>query len=309
MTQNPYAQFGSPSFGGPAGGAVGGGGGIGGDGFDPSPTPQRTSAMAIFSFILSLLCCLPGPGALAIIFGGAAILFISNSRGRLGGLGLAIAGVLIGLITTVLWLFIFVGAISMMSSIVAPTNQMMAALESGDYATARQNFAPTLDQAVTDQQLAEFVAAYQADVGSFNSIPSSMWEFFGGYMKVGGLLQNHKGGEEIPLPANFDKGMGIVMAGIPQGGAAQPSGGGLLPRLVNVGVLLPAGKEIWLLDPDTRVPADNSGTGGAPPSTAPPSTAPPSTAPPSTAPADSAPTPAEGESPDAGGGEGSTGGG
>lgn len=239
-------------------------------GMDRFPTPQRTSVLAILSLVFSLLCILPGPGALAIIFGGAAILFISSSKGRLGGLGLAIAGVLIGLLTTVIWLFVFVGAASVMKDFgglfVQPTSKMMAALESGDYATARQNFDATLDTAVTDKQLAEFVAAYQADVGPFQSMPTSMWEFFAAYGQVGPLMQGYRGQNEFPMPATFGNGMAVILAGMPQGASAQPQPGGVMPRLNNLGVLVAPGKEVWLLDPRTLKPVDHSAAGGdAPP--------------------------------------------
>lgn len=233
---------------------------------DQYPSPQRTSVLAILSLVFSLLCFIPFLGALGIIFGGAAILFISSSRGRLGGLGLAIAGVLIGLAMTVIWLFVLVGALSITKEfngmIVAPTSKMMAALESGDYVTARQNFDTKLDTAVTDKQLAEFVAAYQADVGSFQSMPTSMMEFFASYGQVGPLMQNYNGGNnEFPMPATFSNGMAVVLAGMPQGSSAQQQPGGVMPRLINLGVLVGPGQEVWLLDPRTLKPVDNSASG------------------------------------------------
>lgn len=266
MTQNPYAQFGSPSFGaGGPGSDPRDRGGI--DGMDRFPTASRTSVLAIFALVFSLLC-IPPTGALAIIFGGAAIMFISGSRGRLGGLGMAIAGVLIGLVTTVLWLFVIIGASQFMSAFsgafVAPTSNMMKALESGDYAGARQNFDSTLDTAVTDKQLGEFVAAYQAEVGSFQSIPGTISEFLGAYGQVGNLMQNYRGQNEFPMPAQFDSGMMVLLAGMPQGRAAQPQPGGVMPRLNNLGVLVAPGKEVWLLDPRTLVPVDNSAAGSGP---------------------------------------------
>ncbi len=62
---------------------------------------RKTSGVAIFGFILSLLgfCCLPiiGP-LLGILFGIIAIVKISGSSGLLGGKGLAIFAILIGIV-------------------------------------------------------------------------------------------------------------------------------------------------------------------------------------------------------------------
>ncbi len=261
MTQNPYAQFGSPSFGGADGS---------GSGMDRFPAPQRTSVLAIMALVFSFLCFIPGAGALAIIFGGASILFISGSRGRLSGLGMAISGVLLGLVATVFWLFVFVSAATFMKGFsgmfVAPTSNMMNALESGDYATARQNFDAKLDAAVTDQQLAEFVAAYHVRVGPFKQIPGTILEFFGAYGKVGPLMQNYNGQNEFPMPAEFDNGMAVILAGMPRGSAVQQQPGGIMPKLNNLGVLVGPGQEVWLLDPQTLKPVDHtksgSGSGG-----------------------------------------------
>ena len=265
MTQNPYAQFGSPSYaGGPGGGGAGG--------FDQFPTPTRTSVMAIMSLVMSLLCFIPGLSVLAIIFGGAAILFISSSKGRLGGLGLAIAGVLIGLCFTVIWLFFLVGAMSVMkqldTALIGPSSKMMTALESKDYATARQYFDPALDTAVTDAQLGQFVSAYQAELGSFKSMPQSFIEYIFAFGPVGQQMQGYQGGNnEIPIPTTFDSGVAILFVRFPNGANVQVQPGGMLPKTSNFGILVGPGKDLWLLDPTTMKPMDHSaagsGSGGA----------------------------------------------
>jgi len=239
-----------------------------GGGMDRYPVPHRTSVLAIMALVFSLLCFIPGAGALAIIFGGAAIMFISGSKGRLGGLGMAISGVLLGLVSTVFWLFAIIAAASFTSGFktgfVAPTSNMMAALDKGDYAAARQNFDTTLDAAVTDKQLGEFVAAYKAEVGSFQSMPGTISEFVGAFFgDVGPLMQNYRGQNEMPMPATFDSRMAVILAGVPQG-QAQIQTGGMLAKLTNLGVLVAPGKEVWLLDPRTLVPIDNSAAGSGP---------------------------------------------
>lgn len=253
MTRNPYAQF---------GGAVSNDDG----GYDSGryPAPVRTSILAIGSLVLALLCFLP-LGPLAVICGGLAMLFISSSRGRLGGLGLAIAGVLIGMFTSVFWMMMVVGAMSVQQqwgpAIVGPADRMMRDLDAGDYAAARKNFSPFLDAAVTDEQLAAFVGAYKAEAGSYQSTPSTFLEWLGAIIEFGPQMQGaQQSGDGFPLPASFDKAKALVFIG--QAGQAQ--GGTVLPPAENIGVLIPPRTEVWLLDPATRQPVDRSSSKPAP---------------------------------------------
>lgn len=251
MTQNPYARFGP--------------GAQDGDGFDQGgfeqgryPVPARTSILAICSLVLALLCILPG-GPLAVICGGLAILFISSSRGRLGGLGLAIAGVLIGLFMSVFWIMMIVGAMTIQQqwgpAVVGSADQMMKHLDSGDYAAARKNFSPILDAAVTDAQLAAFVAAYKAEIGSYKATPDSFVDWFGAVVELGPQMQSSQqtGGNGFPLPGTFDTAKALVFIGQP----AQPAPGQVLAPAENIGILIPPATEVWLLDPVSKQPMDH----------------------------------------------------
>ncbi len=64
--------------------------------YDPAAhlTPPRTSGMAIAGFVTSFLC-----GLLGIILSAVALSEIGKSQGRLTGEGLAIAGIVIGVVT------------------------------------------------------------------------------------------------------------------------------------------------------------------------------------------------------------------
>lgn len=68
--------------------------------FQP-PMPQRTNGYAIAGLVTSLICCSP----LGIIFGGIAISQINKDPNQ-EGKGMAIAGLVIGIIGTV---FGFIG--------------------------------------------------------------------------------------------------------------------------------------------------------------------------------------------------------
>ena len=89
MTQHPYAESTA--------------------GADVFPEAERTSVMAILSLVCSLICCIPGLGILGSLLGVFALIGIGGSRGRVGGKGLAISGIIIGILMTVIWIGAFIG--------------------------------------------------------------------------------------------------------------------------------------------------------------------------------------------------------
>ena len=146
MSQNPYAQH-DPMSG---EGAV--------------DAPERTSLLAILSLVCSLLCCLSPVGVLLGIF---ALIGIGASGGRVKGQGIAVAGLLIGLIFSVLLGFVIVGATQMgtMFGTLAfkPVGDFMTAVESGDNDAARAGLVPPLDS-MSDGELEAFRAALDRTV-------------------------------------------------------------------------------------------------------------------------------------------------
>jgi len=74
--------------------------------------PQQTNGKAIASLVLSLL----GLSILGLIFGHVAASEIKNSGGRQGGSGMATAGIVLGWIGSVGWVFYWIGVVSLMNS-------------------------------------------------------------------------------------------------------------------------------------------------------------------------------------------------
>jgi hypothetical protein len=70
----------------------------------PQPISPRTSGLAIASLVFSLLGCCPGAGLLGFLLGIGAM--SSTKRPGVSGRGLAIAGMLIGLVATIAWIAI-----------------------------------------------------------------------------------------------------------------------------------------------------------------------------------------------------------
>lgn len=252
MSQNPYAQT-----------------------ADFAPPPEsRTSVLAILSLVCSLICIVPGLGLLGAILGISALFSISRSQGAVRGNGMAVTGVVVGLLVSVLWIGLGIGAAQLSQmfgkNFVGPVGSMVTAIEAGDYKTARQSFDPRLNAAVTDEQIKAFADAYQAELGHYRAMPKTLVEMIGAYGNIGPRLQNYQGGAPggaMPLPATFEKGDTLILIMMPQGPGARPHPGPSvwIPQLTNVGVLTPAGKEIWLVPVQglPPPPPDAPGSDGA----------------------------------------------
>jgi hypothetical protein len=87
------SQIDSPPFGAPAGG------------------PQKTSGLAIASFVCALICCIPLTTVPAILLGIAAMISIGGDPAKKGK-GLAIAGIVLGVVFSVMQALFYPTAIS-----------------------------------------------------------------------------------------------------------------------------------------------------------------------------------------------------
>lgn len=260
---NPYANFGSS-----------------GADFD-APVAARTSILAITALVLGILCFIPGLGILALLLGGAAIILISRSQGRLTGLGLAVAGCVLGLVSTVVTLFLVVGAMGAMKTVNAamlqmlvPTQRALVAMENKDYKAARAEFSPTLAGLVTDEQMATFADEYQAKLGKFKASPQTFMDYMRGWMALGQQMgannpnmQQQNGQNGMPIPAEFDKGWALILVEFPPGFRPNPqaAGSGTAPFTIeNLAIMQVDGKMSWLVDPAKTGWNAQGGTGADP---------------------------------------------
>lgn len=271
MTNNPYAQVSGPGgFGSP---------GYGGGGDFMEPVSSRTSILAVLSLVLALICFIPGSGALAVILGGAAVLFISTSGGRLRGMGLAITGIILGLLFTIFWIFLVVGVNQGLgffaNQFIKPADTTMAAVQAGDMKGARAQLTPATDKHITDAMIADFAKRYQAELGAYKGAPQSLWALGRAYGDAGQAMQSVQGRQNvIPFPATFEKGTAIIAMEIdPELMRTQPPGsspGSFNLPLVNIGVLPVKGTPVWLVDPKDvpgllTPPGGGGNTGGTDP--------------------------------------------
>jgi hypothetical protein len=253
MSQNPYSQFG-----GSGAGAMGPGGAFdvrgGRDGGLPGGVEPRTSIAAVISLVSGLLCCIPGLGLLGIITGIASLFFIGGSHGRITGRGLAISGLLLGCLSTAIQVGVLLGASWYSNRMLADMSAVAVAVEQQDFAKARTAMGSATATSITDEQFAAFRQAYQAELGAFQSLPSSPIDWFTSYGRLGNAFQGYKGANEvIPMPAVFDNGSAIMFFRIEPN--TPPPPGRVVPPFDNLGIRTSTGNEYWLTGPNAVVPA------------------------------------------------------
>jgi Domain of unknown function (DUF4190) len=253
------------------------------------PADRRTSVLAIFSLILGVLCFLPVvPGVLALILGGAAIVLISRSNGKLAGMGLAITGVVLGLLSSLLWVSITIGVVStakwVTNAMLSPPHAFITAAIAGDPAKARDQLVAGAKTQVSDEQIKEFGAKVSVALGDPKPLPTGIIEIaqsFGAYRAMKNLPQNQTL-PGPPMPMEFAKGQAIVVL--------QPSGrdipgtnsAGTGFPLANLGIVQTDGSILWLVDPQTFLNSGNTtGPGLVPPPATTPTAAPAPPTPPS----------------------------
>ncbi len=225
MTQNPYAEGGADIF----------------------PETERTSIMAILSLVCSLICCIPGLGLLGTMLGVFSLIGIGGSRGRVGGKGLAIAGIILGLLVTIIWVGIVIGLGMVGGQMDKMASPVFRHIEADEFDEARLVLiSPAAD--LTDAEFIAFRTAYHDSMGVYIGVPTNLIKFFSAYANpdVGPQMQSHQGPGVLPVPAEFDNGLALLALEFdPQNPGTNASGGPAFDDLV---IVLSDGTEIRLTD-------------------------------------------------------------
>ncbi len=178
--------------------------------------PERTSIAAILGLVLGCIGCCGGitaiPGIFLSIFG---IVGISRSRGRIGGMGFAIAGLLVSLLTLALWGGVWGAGVFGMKwvedEVAGPTAFVLRDIEAGNFDAARAGLGVPAAK-VSDEILAEFAAGYMSTLGALDAGTSGFMEMMSGYGVVVEQMQRYNGRPgHIPMPMKFDSGFGLVV--------------------------------------------------------------------------------------------------
>lgn len=209
MSENPYAAYPSQHNHYDDGGGV----------------ATRVSALAVLSLICAIACCIPGLGVVAALLGIGAMIGISTSMGRVTGQGMAMTGVILGLVCTVLWGAVFVGAAGIYKvydqRMVGATNDFLREVLAGDVNAARGLLGPSAAQNTTDEDIAAFARAMADLYGARVGPPSDFFDLltaFGEAMQGRAKLSAPDSSVPfVPMPIRFDGGTALVVACFDQG--------------------------------------------------------------------------------------------
>jgi len=223
--------------------------------------PPRTSVLAILSLVCSLICFIPGLSAIGSLLGVFALLGISASKGRVKGTGLAIAGIAVGVVVSLLWFGIAV-AVQKGASQYTSFGQVITDVDAGSYDAARGQLSTPTRALATDERMAAFKAEYTAEAGALNAWPTGFIQVFKDFMELGKSGQQPDNtqipyGDPVPLPGRFDNGTRLVWVVLDKG---QLDDAGRKPAVINVAVQAADNSLIWLVDPDVLRAGSGGGT-------------------------------------------------
>ncbi len=238
MSENPYAQYPSNR-----------------DEYGPDyDGPQRLSIAAVLSLVSSIICCIPGLGVLGVLLGLLGMMSISRSNGRLTGMPAAVVGMALGVIVTVGWVALGIGAGSAYNfwqvNITQPMSRLIEGSYAGDVTAVRTEMTVGGAGQVTDEEIIAFGKAMDAEFGAFQGMPSSFEETVKaigeGFSRAQGGNQQVGGGSSqsaVPMTLITDSG-GVMIFGVFDPGG-QPSQAFHYEDLF---VLLPAAEALTLRD-------------------------------------------------------------
>lgn len=220
---------------------------------------SRTSVMAILALIASLVCFVPFLPLVGVLLAIFALISISGSNGRVGGRGLAIAALIIGLVVSALQGAIVLGTVAagkaMQGAFSGPITQLMTDIEQKNYAAARNGFTAPAAARLTDADFDRFVAAYQAELGSFKGGPDGFMDMMRSYGSLGQQMQqfqNQPGQQPsvIPFPGKFDQGLAVVALQMDTN--TNTPGTGVPFPVANIMIITPKGTKVILYDPQAQ---------------------------------------------------------
>jgi hypothetical protein len=259
MTQGPWQNYGGPA----------------GQSSDGIVVPARTSILAVSSLVFSLVCCIPGTGAIAAALGGGALVQIGRSEGRLTGKALAIVGLVLGMITSVIWIGGALGASAMWNGLRMAVEPAIASVQSSDVTKVKSLLTTQAAAAAGDAQIHKFSAEVNDKLGKFQGITASLIDVVSFYSSLSSImpaeyLQEMQLGKSafLPIPIDFEKGKAVIYFKLPAGNQSSAQSGSFAGMFTNIIIVLPDGTRLVMLD-EAAAGANAPTKPGAPPADAP----------------------------------------
>ncbi|MBX3366165.1 MAG: DUF4190 domain-containing protein [Phycisphaeraceae bacterium] len=224
--------------------------------------PERTSVLAVMSLVFGIVC-VPFFGIIAAFLGVMALFGIKASRGRVSGTGLAVTGIVLGAVFSLVWggcVGTLGFALQIVTKQVAPdVGAAITSAQQSDVEGVRSKLATPGQQRLTQEAVDQFGAALTSELGEFRGVPGTIGGLMGAYMDVfqaigqGGNV-NPAGNYQnaVPIPVQFENGW--AMAFIVQSPPGQGSSTKPMP-FDNIIILTPGGAEIVLIPFGTTLPA------------------------------------------------------
>jgi len=145
---------------------------------DQMPVSEKsTHGLSIASLICSLICCIPALGLIGAALGVFALIAIGGNAGKYKGRGLAIAGIIIGLLITVLWIpggwFAFkLGSLGA-QAVRMGEQEVPAAMQDASDGTYQPLLDLLVDQSVTEADAVTFFETVESRYGGITSVSLS----------------------------------------------------------------------------------------------------------------------------------------
>jgi len=165
---------------------------------DGPVSASRTSVLAVSSLATSLLCCIPFLGVISIVLGASSLLLIGRSNGRLTGRGAAIAGLIVGIMTAVIWGAVGAGVLQAqrfyVTQMVPPAETVFGSVATRDVASLRTTLNHDATNDLNDARIEAFMAAYEREFGGYVGIATDWDTLIDSFVQTFSNSQNQGGG-------------------------------------------------------------------------------------------------------------------
>ncbi len=170
---------------------------------DGPVSATRTSVLAVSSLATSLLCCIPFLGVISIVLGASSLILIGRSNGRLTGRGAAIAGLIVGIMTAVIWGAVGAGLMQAqryyITQMVPPAETIFSSVETRDIATFRTTLNHDATNDLNDARIEEFMSAFEREFGGYVGVATDWGTLIDSFKETFSNSQNQQGGGHVQV--------------------------------------------------------------------------------------------------------------